>query len=91
MPVRYVSRYDRQVGMLYVTNDGVHIISGSELFRFLEWLGGIGQNDFIVHPEDEEGDRFIELAHPYATQREAELDLEMEMEDHGYKLSPSRF
>jgi hypothetical protein len=91
MPVRYVFKYDRQVGILYVTSEGVHVISGNELFRFLEWLGGIGQNDFIVHPEDEEGDRFIELAHPYPTQREAESELEREMEDHGYELSPRRF
>lgn len=91
MKVRYVFRYGRQVGILYVAKNGIHVITGNELFRFLEWLGGIGQNDFIIHPEDDEGDRFIELAHPYPTHRGTELDLEQELEDHGYLLSPRRF
>jgi hypothetical protein len=74
-----------------MTKEGIHIVSGPELLKFFKKLGRMEDRDLVIHPEDDEGDRFIELAKPFGSLSDAERHLEKEMEDHGYTLSPRSF
>jgi hypothetical protein len=91
MAVRYVFRYGQQLGTLYVTRHGVHVINGPAIANFFRDLGSLRGNDLTIHPEDDEGDRFIELARPLGSKSEVEKMVEEEMEDNGYDLSPKHF
>ncbi len=91
MPVRYVFKDGTQVGILYVTKRGVHLIGGGNLVNFFKLRGAVKDNELIVHPVDDEGDQFIEFAGPIDNKSEAETIVEKELNDHGYVLSPRRF
>jgi hypothetical protein len=91
MTVRYVFLDGQQLGTMYVTRYGVHVISGPKVTRFFNELGALGDNELIVHPEDDEGDRFIELARPLESKSEVEKLVEEVMVDRGYDLSPKHF
>ncbi len=91
MRIRYVLRDGMQAGIIYVTRRGVHIVGDGDLVNFFRMMGGLKDDDFIIHPLDDEGDQFIELSSPLDSEADVENAVEKELNNHGYVLSPRRF